>query len=308
MGFAEWWQGLQRRLSRHSPQLTLGHRNLYIFLSRFGALWLLTAAVLYLLGTQAKSNTPVLLAFLMLSLLGLSLFLTHLNLQGLELEVQPQQACCAGEQHPYWIQVRSKTWRPGLRWQWLSPGAEAKQLHHIQPGSQRISLPWCAQRRGVHRPGRLLLCTSAPLGLFRCWTYWEPPERLWVAPHRRPGPVLEQYITDAPDGDLLDTLQPWRPEQGWQRVDWKAQARGRGWLSKSFTAADQNALWLAPAARCPLEDALEHLCDRLWHELQQGRPTGLVFPDGTALTPDTGNAHWQRCLIALAEWPPCPSA
>ena len=107
MGFAEWWQGLQRHLSRRSAQLLLGQRNLYILPSRFGSVWLLAAAALYLLGIHGRSNTPVLLCFLMLALMGLGLFLTHFNLQGMRLEVLPQELAFAGELQPYWIDVES---------------------------------------------------------------------------------------------------------------------------------------------------------------------------------------------------------
>jgi len=304
MGFAEWWQGLERRLSRSCSVLRLGHRNLYISLSRFGCLWLLTAGALYLLGTQAASNTPVLLALLMVSLQLLSLFLTHLNLQGLQVEALQQEACCVGDNHAYRVESSSTIWRPSLQWRWIHPTSGRPQALTIHPGKQQHVLPWRGQQRGRHRPGRLLLWTTAPLGLFRCWTYWEPGSPIWVAPERCPGPVQELNCATDRDGDLIDSLQPWRPEQGWQRVDWKAKARGRGWVSKAFQREQDNALWLAPSAQLPLEQALGHLCDRLWQELHRGRPTGLVLPDGSCVPPKTGSAQLQLCLMALAEWPP----
>ena len=306
MGFAEWWQGLQRRLSRRSAQLQLGQRNLYILPSRFGSVWLLAGAALYLLGIHGRSNTPVLLGFLMVALMGLGLFLTHLNLQGMRLQVVPQELAFAGEVHPYWIEVESRSWRPSLHWRWLEPQAPAQQSVHIHPGRQRLALNWRARQRGHQQPGRLLLHTTAPLGLFRCWCYWEPPEPIWVAPARRSGPVQELHQSQQPDGDLFEDLRPWRPEEGWRRVDWKANARGRGMLAKRFNSPSSTNLWLAPAPQLPLEQALEHLCERLMHHWSRGRAVGLVLADGQTLEPANGRDHLERCLKALAEWPPCP--
>jgi uncharacterized protein (DUF58 family) len=143
------------------------------------------------------------------------------------------------------------------------------------------------------------------LGLFRCWTYWEPPERIWVAPARTSGPVLELNPADTfPQGcDDFDDLQPWREADGLQRVDWKAVARGRGWLKKQFSKPKPCELWLAPQPQLPLEQALEHLCERLCSALQQGQSVGLQLPGGTLIEPGKGSEHLDRCLKALAELP-----
>lgn len=307
MRFANWRSRLERRFSRRCLQVHLGHRTLYILPTGFGVLWLLAAAALYLLGTQAQRNTPVLLGFLMLSLEALALFLTHSNLQGLELKALDQEPCCAGDAHTYWLEVRSRIWRPGVRWRWLTQQPPNCGVLHIQPGQSRIGLPWSAQQRGIQPAGRLLLISSAPLGLFRCWAYWEPSLPVWVAPRRLKGPIT--LHSDEPphsDGDVLDGLAPWRPEQGWRRVDWKAKARGRGWRTKTFLAPPAEQLWLAPAPQLPLETALEHLCDGVYRKLKAGEAVGLALPGGQGLPPLTGRDQLQACLRALAAWPPCP--
>ena len=303
MPFAEWWQGLQRKLSRRSAELHLSHRNLYILPSRFGGLWLLTAGVLYLLGINSRSNGPVLLAFVMGAVLLLSLFLTHLNLQGLSLTALPQRPCLAGEPTTYCLETHSRCQRPSLKWRWLQADAPAQQCVHLAPGRHRLDLNWQPAKRGQQYPGRLLLHTTAPLGLFRCWCYWEPPTPIWVAPAPRPGPVQEVPHNRTTGGDLFEGLRPWRQEEGWRRLDWKAQARGRGRLAKEFVTETSEQLWLAPAPQIPLEMALEHLCDRLLREIRAGRAVGLVLPDGSSLNPSSQRDHLERCLQALAEWP-----
>lgn len=305
MRCAEWWKGIQKRLSRNSPRLVLGHRNLYILPSRFGSLWLLSAAALYVLGINGRSNTPVLLAFLMLAVLLLSLFLTHLNLQGLELRALPQPACCADEIHPYTIETISCCPRPSLQWRWLQADAVQLGVEHLKTGRHRITVPWKPKQRGVFLPGRLLLQTTAPLGLFRCWCYWEPPEPIWVAPERRPGPVLHLNDDQEVGAELFNGLKTWRKEEGLRRLDWKAAARGRGWLSKTFSSPGVEELWLAAVPSLPLEISLRHLCERVCQALLDGRSVGMQLPDGHSVTPNLGNEQRQQCLRALAEIPPC---
>jgi uncharacterized protein (DUF58 family) len=285
--------------------LQLGHRNLYILPSRYGGVWLLTAGLLYLIGINTRSNGPLLLAFLMGALILLALFLTHFNLQGLVLEASVQPIGFADENSTFRVQSRSRLERPGLVWRWLIPGAPPQQRLNLTAGANQLCIPWVAHQRGCHNPGRLLLHTTAPLGLFRCWTYWEPPERIWVAPARTSGPVLELNPADTfPQGcDDFDDLQPWREADGLQRVDWKAVARGRGWLKKQFSKPKPCELWLAPQPQLPLEQALEHLCERLCSALQQGQSVGLQLPGGTLIEPGKGSEHLDRCLKALAELP-----
>ena len=317
MPFGSWWQGLQRKLSRRSPELRLSHRNLYILPSRFGGLWLLTAAVLYWLGINSRSNSAVLLAFLMAAVMLLSMFLTHLNLQGLTLRVLPQQPCLAGEATTYSIETDSLFPRPSLKWRWLSGDAPSQQCLHLAQGRQRLDLIWQAPERGVRLPGRLLLHTTAPLGLFRCWCYWEPPTPIFVAPAPRQGPVqrLNSPSKDAPTpgqhralagSDNFQDLKPWRPEEGLGRIDWKALARGRSWMTKSFASETPVELWLAAATDLPQETALEHLCHQVFQELTAGGTVGLLLPDGRQLPSRRGPEHLQSCLRALAEVPSWP--
>ena len=78
------------RPSRPCADLKLGQRTLYIVPSRFGALWISGAGLLLLVAIQTGSNSTLLLAFVMLGLMLLAMFLTHDTLQGLILRcVQP---------------------------------------------------------------------------------------------------------------------------------------------------------------------------------------------------------------------------
>ncbi|MEB3173212.1 MAG: DUF58 domain-containing protein [Cyanobacteriota bacterium] len=316
MGFAERLpKALQRRLSRREAVLKLGLRNLYIVPSSFGGLWLLTGGILYLVGINGRSNGPVLLSLLMLALLLLNLFLTHLNLQGLELRALEGSCSCADEAAAVPLLLLSNSPRAGLKLRWLTPrGSQQHQLLlHLEAGSSRISVPWQPSQRGLQRPGRLLIQTTAPMGLFRCWGYWEPPIDVPIAPARTPGPVQElsraerqqsgALLSGGQGSDHFAELQPLRPQEGLQRVAWKTVARGQGWYGKRFEAEQAAGLWLAPATGVAPEQALEHLCERLCRGLAAGERLGLLLPGGAEIPPGTGPNQLERCLLALAQLP-----
>ena len=68
-----------------SAEFRLGLRTLYIVPSRFGMVWLATAALLLVVAIQTASNSTFLIAFVLLGLMFLAMFLTHDNLQGITL-------------------------------------------------------------------------------------------------------------------------------------------------------------------------------------------------------------------------------
>ena len=303
---------MQRRLSRRDVTLRLGRHNLYILPSGFGVLWLLSAALLYVVGINSRSNGPVLISLLLLGLQGLSLFLTHANLQGLELTCLAGKASCADQPAAVLLQASSQRDRLRLTLRWLEP-AQPPQALLLKTGLTAQPLPWQPSRRGLQRPGRLLIETRAPLGLFRCWSYWEPPVLLAIAPARRAGPVRElqrplrggptSALAAAEGSEAFVDLTPWRPEQGLQRVAWKTVARGQGWYGKQFCDEQPLEHWLTLERSLPLETALEHLCERLCSDLAQGASLGLQLPGGLSIPPGRGETQRQRCLQALAELP-----
>ena len=313
-----WQERIQQRLSGRNAELRLHQRNLYILPSGFGGLWLLLIAGTYVLGIQTSSNGPVLLALLLLALLLLCPFLTHRNLEGLALRCREPAPGFAGEPLQVPLLARSTQPRPAVKLRWLGCGqARSQQSVQLLPaGSSALELPWQPPGRGLHRPGVLLIHTTAPLGLFRCWSYWQPPLQLAVAPARRPGPVQELHqasrerqgggSANAEGSHDFRELSPLRPEEGLQRVAWKTLARGQGWYGKRFAAEQPSERWLAPAPGLPLERALEHLCERLCRGLAAGERLGLLLPGGVQIAPGEGERHRLVCLQALAAVPPAP--
>ena len=282
---------------QRGERLKLGLRNLYILPTRFGLLWLAGGGLLLLVAIQTQRNGPLLLSFLMLGLWLLALHLTQFNLQGLELEALAPSGGFAGEMVAYPLLCRSRCQRDGIQ---LGLAGSAATPQPLAAGESVLSVPWRAGRRGLQTPGRLRLQTTAPLGLFVCWTLWEPPRPQPIYPARRPGPVAESSTSRLAAGsDDWDDLRPHRPQDGLARVAWKSLAQGRGRQTKTFAAATPAVGLLAPAPGLPPERALEHLSAEIWRRSKAGEAYGLAL-GSTQLAPSTGPEHRDRCLLALA--------
>ena len=297
---------------QQGESLRLGLRNLYILPSRFGGLWLAGAGLLLVVGIQTQRNGPFLLGYLLLALLLLALHLTHFNLQGLELRCGQPRPGFAGETLLYPIHLRSTCPREAISLRLAGPTSEGGSVPlRLSAGSRTVGLTWSSTARGLQRPGPLLIRSSAPLGLFVCWSRWQPASRQLVYPARRPGPVATAQpeltppaAAGAPSSgaegtDQWHDLRPQRPQDSQSRVAWKVLAQGRGRLTKTFRDPAASAPWLAPAQAIPREQALEHLSAAVWQRSLRGENFGLALPDQT-VAPGRGPEHRDRCLQALA--------
>jgi len=292
--------------------LHLHLRNLYILPTRFGGLWLAGAVLLQIVGIQTQRNGPLLLSFLLLAMLLLAMHLTHANLQGLELRCGTPGAGFADGPLVYPLLVQSDSWREGIELR--LEGGPLSPPHPLRAGANPLLLEWHCRRRGSRRPGPLLIRSTAPLGLFVCWSRWQPPLPQLVYPARRRGPVAlapsqPQRPRSGPaapargeGSDHWHDLRPQRPEDSQSRLAWKALAQGRGRLTKLFQAEGDQPPTLTPASAVPHEQALEHLSAAVWHHSQAGEPFGLLLP-AQRIPAGRGKEHRERCLQALALCP-----
>jgi uncharacterized protein (DUF58 family) len=284
--------------SRPCAELTLGHRSLYIIPSRFGALWIAAAGLLLLVAIETGSNSTLLLAFVMLGLMVLAMFLTHDTLQGLTLRCDQPAPTFAAEPADYPLQLESSSARPrcSLRVQ----GHGVLVCDRLTPGTTLLSLPWLAENRGWQLPPPVQIETIAPLGLFICWGRWQPEQPQLIWPRRQQGPVAELQPPRLRDG--LEEWQDLRPVREGERpalVDWASAARGRPLQAKVFNDPEEPELILAPASGVPLEVAREHLADRIWRLHHSGACYGLQI-QSISLAPSQGVRHRDACLEALA--------
>lgn len=281
-----------------SADLVLGLRSLYIIPSRFGALWLSATGLLLLVAIQTGSNSSLLLAFLMLGLMLLAMFLTHETLHGLSLHGMESQPGFAEGPVQYSLRLRSHS--PRQRLQVRFQGSVPVRIDALPGGESVISLSWQPSQRGWQLPPRLIVDTVAPLGLFICWTRWQPIQAQLIWPARRPGPVQDARPIVHRDGlDEWQDLRPYRDGDRQSLVDWTSAAKGRPLQVKRFREPEHPERILAPASGIPRERALQHLADRIWRLHQRGEAYGLQL-QGTTLPVQHGRVHRDACLELLA--------
>lgn len=294
---------------QQGERVRLKMRNLYILPTRFGWLWLAGTVLIQVVGIQMQSNGPLLLSFIMLSLFLLALHLTHFNLQGVELWCGAAVPGFAGAPVTYPIRLRCPGRSEGVSLRLEGKGPALPMS--LPPGEHELAVTWTPPGRGWHRPGLLRVQTTAPLGLFCCWSRWQPTASQLIYPARRAGPVLQLTSATAPlvgeralasqrdGGDDWRDLAPHRPQDSPSRLAWKLLAQGRGEYTKRFRDLPDAAPLLAPDPGVPLEEALEHLSERIWRLHGQGLSYGLELP-GQTLNPGRGVIHRDQCLAALA--------
>lgn len=293
---------------RSGEELRLGLRNLYILPTRFGWLWLLSCVVLYVLGINGGSNGPLLLGFLGTGLFLICLHLSQFNLQGLRLRCGTPAGGFAGEPIGYPLLLSSRVQRFGVRLRFR--GTESDAPLTVPAGDEEVTVSWTPSERGERRPGRLRIWSTAPMGLFHCWSVWEPSVPQLIYPPRIGGPVAvvgsgEKRPGTAPGAQRgngsedWSELRPHRQEEGLARLAWKQLARSGGRFSKRFEDPQPRHGPLAPHPDVPWERALAHLCARIVQLGQTAEPFGLQLP-GETIPLGSGRSHRDRCLRALA--------
>lgn len=288
--------------------VVLGHRRLYILPTRLGLVYGTLVMGLLLASANYGIALGYLFTFLMLGIGVVGLLHTQRNLLGLVLQPLAVAPVFAGESACLHLAVEpGRRPRAGLQLDHAEAASRPIDLAANTPG--RLELALAQPARGLHRPGRLTLASSWPLGLFRCWTVFALDWVVLVYPRPAatalplPPPADASRTTSwRRDGDdEFAGLREYRPGDSPRRVAWKSVARGRPPLTKQFAGVGGGHLFLC-WADCPEADdeaRLSRLARWSLDAERAGLCWGLELP-GLALPPGRGARHLERALAALA--------
>jgi len=316
-------QQLQRRWLARLPrkdQLALTQRNVYILPTGAGWMLALTLAVLLVASINYQLNLGYLLTFLLAGSATAGMLAGHANLRGLVLHLQPPAPVFAGQR----CALRIVLDNPGRRarhgiglavtealdgppqWAWADVPAQASSV---------IELAFVPQQRGWQALPRVTAETRFPLGSFRAWSPWRPAAQLLVYPQPEAAPPplpaarpqgTGRAGTRADGADDFDGVRAYRHGDPLKQVVWKkaaqAWATGSGLVSRDRPQARPGRLWLDRAATSLVdtEASIARLTAWVLAADAQGLEWGLELPGGVRLAPDSGAAHRQRSLEALA--------
>jgi uncharacterized protein (DUF58 family) len=229
------------------------------------------------------------------------------RLRGTTIEVLPPPVFTAGTPMALPVRITAAHDLPGAR---LDAGGAPADLD-LAAGPVAAAAPLPSLARGIHRIAGVRLASAWPLGVLRLERHWPVAVEIVVAP--------------APAGDELPPAQgagddgrgggspedfaghrPYRPGDPPRGIDWRAAARGLGWLSTQWDGRGGGTRILRFAdCRGDDETRLGQLARWIADAAARGADYGLDLP-AAAIPPGRGEAHRRHCLRALAAHPGAP--
>ena len=215
--------------------LQLRGRRLYILPTRAGVAAALLLFVMLVAGLNYTNSLALFLTFTLAGFVLVGMHECQRTLQGLEL-VQAQAADChAGTAGVLELRFSNPTRLPRRALTVRSPGSVATRFELDGHSVGTISVTFHAARRGRQQLDRLELTSTAPFGLFRCWTWLYLPVATIVYPRvagtrplpaARAGRLAQQSIASSPGEDEWAGLRVYQSGDSPRSIAWKAWARG----------------------------------------------------------------------------------
>ncbi len=240
---------------------TLVQRNIYILPTGAGLLFVALLFALLIGAINYQLNLGYLLTFMLAGVGVMSMHLTHRNLRGFTLALQPLEPAHAGgvanvrvvltvnEAERYAISL----WCDGDQ----REHASMVDAHPQSPTMMTLAMPLAT--RGWQRVARINLETRFPLGLWRAWSHWRPSgdaAHVLVYPQAEsPTPPLPYWQDHTDDREHntsqtplhtgeYDGIRPYRVGDAKKRVVWKKFAKADELVTRDDVSVASNALRL----------------------------------------------------------------
>ena len=230
--------------------------QIYILPTGHGAAILGTVVIMLAVGSTFNNNLVNTLAFLLFSILTVSMVQTYVNLKGLRIKVQSCEDAFAGGQVR--LSVGCTNYSGGFRhnlWIEVSQLSVRVRLDGIaNEQTQFVNLFWLGNVRGQYEVAPVTLFTRYPLGLFRAWTTVLPRQKYFVYPRPMGGKPLPTNLREggslqedrgsrgARGGDEFNEHRLYRTGDSPRRIDWRASARYDQLLLRTYRG--QSSGWI----------------------------------------------------------------
>jgi len=246
---------------------------------------------------------------LLVSLLMVSILHTYRNLSGLTILAGSTLPAFASEDAEFTVilsrfgvrtyEALALGWNPDLL-----QGADLLEEEEVQ-----VKLFVETKKRGRMNPGRMLIQTYYPVGLFRAWSWVDLDVTSMVYPMPIPAGDIPAATATSSEGDLIHRegvddfygLKEYQQGDPLKQVAWKSYARTEELLTKQFAAFADRRVWIEwdffPGM--DREARLSRLC---YWVLQVGAGNdeyGLRLP-GVEIAPNRGAEHHEAVLKTLA--------
>lgn len=304
---AQFGRWLKKRLPA-ARSITLDRHRLFVFPSRAGFGFLLFVVVILLVAINYQNNMVFGLAFLLSSLLVITILHTWGNLSGLTVSSLRAIPVFAGESACFEIRISRpvRGARHAITLSWLD--GDSTHVSLLEESEAVVELSLAARRRGVLRPGRLLIESHYPLGLVRCWSWIDLALETLVYPQPLESGFDSVNSGETEFGEILANLagddyyglREYQAGDSLKQVAWKHYARGHDLQTRQFAAYRDHQLWLDyEMFTGDVEARLSALCFEVLRVEANNEEYGLRLP-GVEIEPGKGDRHRERVLSALA--------
>ncbi|WP_448555369.1 hypothetical protein [Thalassotalea montiporae] len=303
-----------------ASEFELSNRNIFIFPTRFGLVYILVLLILFLLGTNYQNNVIILLSYLMGSFFITVKLTAFFNLKGLVIRAERYAQGFQGQDIPVKITLDANSAKHGLtlgfKDQSTTQVKYAGKTSNSNPKDRQteVTIYFHANKRGIISPGRVKILSEHAFGLFRVWSWLDFGHELVVYPH--PKAIASKHLLEMPsvaedgelavshrEGDEFKELASFKPGESMSRVAWKQLARGQGKLTKHYhqLTGQRRHLSLDMLPPVSIEQKLSYLCYLVLQYSQASYSFGLSLTQ-KHINADHGEQHKQQCLRALAEF------
>ncbi len=290
-------------------QIRLNKKNIFILPSKYGFVFLIVAAAVFLSGVNYSNNLMLLLSFLLISLFTLSVVFTFRNLSGLVISASETEGCFVGEQAMFRIVVERDGDRcyENIRLYILDTAVELVNL--FDQREQTVELLVDATARGYLNPGRITVETIFPLGFFKAWSWidlnmkaliFPKPIECQISPSAdvksQSGPIANPHGADDFYG-----LKRYTPGDPISHCCWKSLSRGQPLTTKEFVNPVDStiSLRLSDMPASDIETKLGNLCYWVIKSAEQSQFFSLDLGD-SQLTVGNDPNHTREALSRLA--------
>ncbi len=317
---------MKKQILRFRKRMTLNNgdildaKHIFILPNKNGYIFLSVLVVMIFFGLNYENNLILIVAFLAVSVLITSLFLTYHNLLGVSVKVQdPQYDIFAGNAITLPVYINSNKHRPIRNLLITTAHGPALFVNDI-PGNTQSSISLPPLKRGFRKVKRLSVSTNYPLGLFQAFSYIEPHLSILVLPqpetceyllqktpqssnlmHENTNNTQRLISSIAKGNDEICGLKPYRMGEPINLIDWRQSAKGRGIMIKDFSADQNMSFYLTKDSikSLDLEEQISMLTYAVIDLTMRNIQFGFDF-NGLTYKPDCSRDHRQRILISLA--------
>ncbi|MBD3646695.1 MAG: DUF58 domain-containing protein, partial [Pseudomonadales bacterium] len=246
--FRKW---LDRRMPP-ANSIVLDQKKIFILPTREGLYFMLLVLLMMLAATNYQNSLVFALAFMLVSLFVVSIFHTYRNLAGLCIEAGSTRPAFATEDAEFSVVLK----RHGARtYEALMVGWDPELLQGadlLEDEEVKLRLFVKTDKRGIMNPGRLLIQTWYPVGLFRAWSWVDLGMTTLVYPKPVRGGEIPTGSTTTNEGELVQRegsddfygLRDYQDSDPLRHVAWKSYARTGDMLTKQYAAFVDRRVWL----------------------------------------------------------------